>query len=80
MSGEADGPEREQREVELPGGMPASPPCPFCDGSETELLNTFGPHASVASYWCRRCRSPFEFMKWGRGSDPEREPPSERRS
>jgi len=58
--------DRREERGDLPGEMPASPPCPFCDGRETELLNAFGPHASVASYWCRSCRSPFEFMKWGR--------------
>ena len=44
--------------------LPARPPCPFCDGEETELMSTFGSHASVATYWCRRCRSPFEMLKW----------------
>jgi hypothetical protein len=46
------------------GGLPASPPCPFCDGTETELDNAFGSHASLATFWCRRCRSPFEVLKW----------------
>lgn len=50
---------------EPPPRLPPAPPCPFCDGRETELLNAFGPHASVASYWCRDCRSPFELLKWG---------------
>lgn len=45
--------------------LPVAPPCPFCEGVETELSNPFGAHASVASYWCRDCRSPFELMKWG---------------
>jgi hypothetical protein len=47
-----------------PGGLPATPPCPFCTGAETELANAFGSHASVATYWCRKCRSPFELLKW----------------
>jgi len=46
------------------GSLPSTPPCPFCDGSETELMNAFGSHASVATYWCRSCRSPFEMLKW----------------
>lgn len=56
--------------VELPSGpaesasLPEAPPCPFCDGSDTELLSAFGSHASVSTYWCRRCRSPFEIFKW----------------
>ncbi len=52
-----------------PGGLPESPPCPFCEGTETELVNPFGSQLSVSTYWCRLCRSPFEIMKW-RGSGP----------
>ena len=51
----------------LPGNLPASPHCPFCDGAETELFNAFGSQLSVATYWCRTCRTAFEFMKWGGG-------------
>ncbi len=50
------------------GGLPESPLCPFCEESDTELVNPFGPQLSVSSYWCLRCRSPFEMMKW-QGSD-----------
>ncbi len=50
----------------LPGDLPDAPPCPFCEGKETELHSLFGSHASVTTYWCRGCRSPFEQMKWGR--------------
>ncbi|HSM03337.1 MAG TPA: hypothetical protein VK858_01895 [Longimicrobiales bacterium] len=46
------------------GSLPSTPPCPFCDGTETELMSAFGSHASVATYWCRACRSPFEMLKW----------------
>lgn len=53
-----------------PGGMPETPRCPFCAGRRTELLNAFGPHASLATYWCRSCRSPFELMKWSAGGGP----------
>jgi len=55
---------RKAREEETPGMMPRSPQCPFCAGRETEIMNAFGAHASVSSYWCRACRSPFEMMKW----------------
>lgn len=50
-----------------PGGLPEAPPCPFCEGTSTELQSAFGSQLSVATYWCRDCRSPFEFMKWGPG-------------
>ncbi len=46
--------------------LPDQPKCPFCDGERTELMNAFGPHASVSTYWCHPCHSPFDFMRWGR--------------
>lgn len=49
------------------GGLPSAPECPFCDGKETELMSPFGSHASVSTYWCRKCRSPFEILKWQSG-------------
>ena len=46
-------------------GYPGSTPCPFCGGSETELHSPFGSALSVATYWCLRCRTAFEWIKWG---------------
>ena len=54
------------RQEESPDSMPEAPPCPFCEGTETEIMNAFGSHASVSTYWCRSCRSPFEIMRWRR--------------
>jgi hypothetical protein len=54
------------RRGEAPASLPGAPACPFCDGHDTELMNAFGSHASVSTYWCRACRSPFERMKWDR--------------
>lgn len=45
--------------------LPEAAPCPFCDGTDTELVSPFGGQLSVAQYWCRRCRTAFEFIKWG---------------
>ena len=45
-------------------GMPDRVQCPFCDGEETELHAPFGSALSVATYWCRPCRSAFEWVKW----------------
>ena len=45
-------------------GLPVHAPCPFCNGSETELHSPFGPQLSVATYWCLRCYAPFEYVKW----------------
>lgn len=50
------------------GRLPDAPACPFCDGTDTELVSAFGSHASVATYWCRGCHSPFEVLKWRRGN------------
>lgn len=47
-----------------PGALPRRPPCPFCGGRDTELVNAFGSHASLSTYWCRGCRSPFEILRW----------------
>jgi len=44
--------------------VPDSVECPFCDGSDTELFSAFGSALSVSQYWCRRCRTVFEWMKW----------------
>ena len=52
------------RRDESPEVLPECPSCPFCEGYETEIMNAFGSHASVSTYWCRACRSPFELMKW----------------
>ncbi|MGH7482053.1 MAG: hypothetical protein ACRELV_07850 [Longimicrobiales bacterium] len=45
-------------------GLPRSPACPFCDGRATELHAPFGSALSVATYWCRSCRTAFEWIKW----------------
>ncbi|MGH7477520.1 MAG: hypothetical protein ACRELD_14735 [Longimicrobiales bacterium] len=46
-------------------GLPSVVRCPFCEGLETELHAPFGTALSVATYWCRRCRSAFEWVKPG---------------
>jgi len=62
--GQASGFDARAREGETPDTMPRSPECPFCEGRETEIMNAFGAHASISSYWCRACGSPFEMMRW----------------
>ncbi|HEX2167708.1 MAG TPA: hypothetical protein VHG09_10795 [Longimicrobiales bacterium] len=47
--------------------LPKHVPCPFCDGSHTELHSAFGPQLSVATYWCLDCHTAFEFIKPRRG-------------
>ena len=55
-----------ERREESPDVLPAAPPCPFCEQTQTEIMNAFGSHASVSSFWCRSCGSPFELMRWRR--------------
>lgn len=45
-------------------GLPEHVRCTFCNGEDTELHSAFGPQLSVATYWCRRCHSPFDYIKW----------------
>ena len=44
--------------------MPSAVECPFCDGAETEQFSAFGSAVSVSQYYCRDCRTVFEWMKW----------------
>lgn len=48
-------------------GLPEHVTCPFCNGRDTELHSPFGPQLSVATYWCRRCFTAFDFVKWNGG-------------
>jgi C4-type Zn-finger protein len=43
--------------------LPERVRCPFCAHDETELHSPFGGQLSVATYWCRRCRTAFEWFK-----------------
>jgi hypothetical protein len=51
-------------------GLPDQVECPFCRGSSTELQSPFGSQLSVATYWCLRCYTAFEFLKWQKPVDP----------
>jgi hypothetical protein len=48
------------RSTEIPDAVE----CPHCGGTETEQMTAFGSALSVSQYWCRPCRTVFEFMKW----------------
>lgn len=43
--------------------LPDAVECPFCAGTETEQFSAFGSALSVSQYYCRACRTVFEFMK-----------------
>ncbi len=44
--------------------LPEHVRCPFCGGEETEQFAVFGSALSVSQYYCRPCRTVFEYMKW----------------
>lgn len=59
------------RPADTPAGkMRDGVPCPFCGLDDTRLLSPFGGQLSVAQYWCRQCRTGFDYMKWEAGSAP----------
>ncbi|HZS94744.1 MAG TPA: hypothetical protein VFA78_08100 [Chloroflexota bacterium] len=37
--------------------------CPFCGGSDCEMLSLFGQQLLTVQYYCRGCRTPFERIK-----------------
>ena len=44
--------------------IPEAVECPFCGREETEQFSAFGSALSVSQYYCRPCRTVFEWMKW----------------
>jgi hypothetical protein len=44
-------------------GLPEQVTCPFCQDRQTELHSAFGSQLAVATYWCRRCFTAFEYVK-----------------
>ncbi len=39
--------------------------CPFCGSKETQQETDFGTTLAYAQFYCRQCRTPFEWIKWG---------------
>jgi hypothetical protein len=60
-------------------GLPERVACTFCDREETELHSPFGTALSVATYWCRECRTAFEWVKWDEHAPPGRIPDDDAR-
>ncbi len=54
--------------------LPRAVRCPFCGEGDTRLEAPFGGLASVAQYYCRRCRSVFEWMRWEGDEERDRRP------
>lgn len=74
MSADEDRPPPGPEDADAPAGeadetlhfetLPEAPTCPFCGGNETEQFAAFGSAASTSQFYCRPCRSVFEFLKW----------------
>ncbi len=47
--------------------LPEAVRCPFCGGTETEQFAAFGGQASTSQYYCRPCRTVFEYLRWRAG-------------
>jgi DNA-directed RNA polymerase subunit RPC12/RpoP len=48
--------------MDAPAARPVR--CPFCGSDDTRLESAFGSTLGFALYWCARCRSAFEYLKW----------------
>lgn len=46
--------------------------CPHCGSTDVELEAPFGGSLMTRQYWCRGCRTVFEWIKW----EPEDRPGS----
>lgn len=61
----------EYRDAQDSYGLPESVQCPFCRGMNTYLETPFGSVLSVAQYYCRDCRTIFEWVKRRRQTPPQ---------
>lgn len=48
---------------DLTAALEAAAVCPYCESSQTELKNSFGPTLCRAIYYCNACLQPFEQFK-----------------
>ena len=39
--------------------------CPFCGSTDTSKQADFSTSLMVSLYWCQRCKTTFEAIKWG---------------
>lgn len=53
---------RARRSAVLPGRMPEVA-CPFCGGAETEPAAIYGCNMMTAQYYCRDCRTVFDWVR-----------------
>jgi hypothetical protein len=48
--------------------MAPAKPCPFCGSIDTVREADFSTSLMVCLYYCRRCKTSFEAIKWGDAS------------
>ncbi len=46
------------------GVLPDHVFCPFCRAEDTYCEAAFGTAHAYAQFYCRACRTPFEWIKW----------------
>jgi hypothetical protein len=44
--------------------LPESVTCPFCREDDTEVFSPFGGQVSTSQYYCRKCRTVFDYLRW----------------
>ena len=44
--------------------LPESVRCPHCGETDSEQFSAFGSAVSVSQFYCRSCRTVFEYFKW----------------
>lgn len=44
--------------------LPDSVRCPHCGETDSEQFSAFGSAVSVSQFYCRGCRTVFEYFKW----------------
>ncbi|WP_281248626.1 3-hydroxyacyl-CoA dehydrogenase NAD-binding domain-containing protein [Domibacillus antri] len=47
--------------------------CPFCESDDVTLMSLFGSAQLVRQFYCNKCKSAFEFIKWTEHSQGEEE-------
>lgn len=56
-------PLRRRYESVVPRGDMPTVACAFCDSTDTEAAAIYGCHMMTAQYYCRACRSVFDWVR-----------------
>ncbi|BDG40094.1 hypothetical protein PcaKH16_22330 [Parageobacillus caldoxylosilyticus] len=47
--------------------------CSFCDSTDVTKLSIFGTAQLVSQYYCHQCKSVFEFIRWQKEKETNKE-------